>query len=112
VPKRQSAGRDTPNFAYPAFVSQEEIAKYGKTTSVEVERTEENEDNEGVLAENSLSSSTEERAGERSRNFYYAGGQVEIAAELVHELDAEGKQFRTVKLRNAVNRLRSLRYAA
>lgn len=31
------------------------------------------------------------------RKFYFDGGQVEIAAELVHELDADGKQLRVVK---------------
>jgi len=46
----------------------------------------------------SLSSSTEERARERSRKFYFDGGQVEIAADLVYELDADGKQLRVVKL--------------
>ena len=36
--------------------------------------------------------------GVRSRKYYFDGGQVEIAAELVHELDADGKQLRVVKL--------------
>jgi type I restriction enzyme R subunit len=34
----------------------------------------------------------------RCRKYYFDGGQVEIAAELVHELDADGKQLRVVKL--------------
>ena len=34
------------------------------------------------------------------RNNHHGGGQVEIAAELVHELDADGKQLRVVKLTN------------
>jgi len=34
----------------------------------------------------------------RKRKYYFDGGQVEIAAELVHELDADGKQLRVVKL--------------
>ncbi len=38
------------------------------------------------------------RAGARSRKFYFDGGQVEIAAELVHELDPDGKQLRVIKL--------------
>jgi type I restriction enzyme R subunit len=33
-----------------------------------------------------------------SKKFYFDGGQVEIAAELVHELDSDGKQLRVVKL--------------
>ena len=32
------------------------------------------------------------------RKYYFDGGQVEIAAELVHELDSDGKQLRVVKL--------------
>ena len=34
----------------------------------------------------------------RRRKYYFDGGQVEIAAELVHELDADGRQLRVVKL--------------
>jgi type I restriction enzyme R subunit len=34
----------------------------------------------------------------RCRKFYFDGGQVEIAANLVYELDADGKQLRVVKL--------------
>jgi type I restriction enzyme R subunit len=34
----------------------------------------------------------------RCRKFYFDGGQVEIAADLVYELDADGKQLRLVKL--------------
>ncbi len=33
-----------------------------------------------------------------ARKFYFDGGHVEIAAELVHELDADGNQLRVVKL--------------
>ncbi len=54
TPKLQAAGWDTCNFAYPAFVSPAESDEYGRTTSVAVETTEENKDNAGVLAENSL----------------------------------------------------------
>jgi type I restriction enzyme R subunit len=32
------------------------------------------------------------------RKYYFDGGQVEIAAELLHKLDADGKQPRVVKL--------------
>jgi type I restriction enzyme R subunit len=34
----------------------------------------------------------------RCRKYYFDGGQVEIAAELVHELDSDGKLLRVVKL--------------
>jgi len=39
----------------------------------------------------SLSSSTGERAGVRCRKYYFNGGQVEIAADLVHELEDESR---------------------
>jgi tetratricopeptide (TPR) repeat protein len=51
-----------------------------------------------VVRCSSLSASIEERARERSRKYYFDSDQVEIAAELVHELDADGKQLRVVKL--------------
>ena len=47
---------------------------------------------------NPLSASIGERAGERCRTDYFEVGQVKIAAELVQELDADGKQLRVVKL--------------
>ena len=100
-------GTATRNFADPAFdgdpafATQEEIDEYGKVTSTEVETPEEPESVEPVadrIAEDPLSASTAERDGVRRRKFYFDGGQVEIAAELVHELDADGKQLRVVKL--------------
>src|SRR5206468_8135251 len=53
---------------------------------------------DGNLIDNPLPSSTEERAGVRSRKYYFDGGPVKIAAELLHELDADGNQPRVVKL--------------
>lgn len=104
-------GTATRNFADPAFdgdpafATQEEIDEAGKTTKTEIltaENTEDAEENselhDNVTPYNSLSSSIEERARERSRKYYFDGGSVEIAAELVHELDADGKQLRVVKL--------------
>ena len=42
-------------------------------------------------------SSPDEDTSGGPRKFYYDGGQVEIAAHIVHELDADGKQLRVVK---------------
>jgi type I restriction enzyme, R subunit len=100
-------GTATRNFADPAFdgdpsfATQEEIDEYGKTKSVEIETTEEPESVEPVedrIADDPLSASTGERDGVRCRKYYFDGGQVEIAAELVHELDSDGKLLRVVKL--------------
>src|SRR6266852_4212155 len=96
-------GTATRNFADPAFdgdpafATQEEIDEYGEVKETEVITPEEPESEPPpteVVLSDSLSSSTEERARERSRKFYFDGGQVEIVAELVHELDADGKQLR------------------
>jgi len=100
-------GAATRNFADPAFdgdpafATQEEIDEYGKTKSVEIETTEEPESVgpvEDRIADDPLSASTGERDGVRCRKYYFDGGQVEIAAELVHELDSDGKLLRVVKL--------------
>ena len=99
-------GSATRNFADPAFDgdpafdTQEEIDEHGEVKATEVLTPEEPESEpptEGALAD-SLSASTGERDGVRSRKFYFDGGQVEIAADLVYELDADGKQLRVVKL--------------
>jgi type I restriction enzyme R subunit len=102
-------GTATRNFADPAFdgdpafATQEEIDEHGRMIRTEVLTAENAENADSALHEepppyDPLSSSVEERAGERSRKFYFDGGQVEIAADLVYELDADGKQLRVVKL--------------
>jgi type I restriction enzyme R subunit len=100
-------GTATRNFADPtfdgdpAFATQEEIDEHGKVKETEVITPEEPESVEPVenrIADDPLSASTGERAGERCRKYYFDGGQVEIAAQLVYELDSDGKQLRVVKL--------------
>jgi len=105
-------GTATRNFADPAFdgdpafATQEEIDEHGRMIRTEVLTAENAEDAEKQTDEihdettpyNPLSASTGERAGVRCRKFYFDGGQVEIAADLVYELDADGKQLRVVKL--------------
>ena len=95
-------GTATRNFADPAFdgdpafAAQEEIDEYGKVKEVEVITPEEPEllaSPEGTFSEPSTLNSQPS-----TRKFYFDGGSVEIAAELVHELDADGKQLRVVKL--------------
>jgi type I restriction enzyme R subunit len=99
-------GTATRNFAdpafdgEPAFATEEEIDEKGRTVNVEVETPEENEDNEGEIKEErgGLWVTTADPGPVERRKYYYDGGQVEIATELVHELDADGKQLRVVKL--------------
>jgi len=100
-------GTATRNFADPAFdgdpafATQEEIDEHGRMISTEIETPEEAESVEPVadrIADAPLSASIGERDGVRCRKYYFDGGQVEIAAELVHELDPDGKQLRVIKL--------------
>lgn len=97
-------GAATRNFADaafdgdPAFASQEEIDEHGKTKETEVITPEEPEDTGGEFKDPPGGILVDPPPpGERSK-FYYDGGQVEIAADLVYELDADGKQLRVVKL--------------
>ena len=96
-------GTATRNFADPAFdgdpafATQEEIDEYGKVKEIEVITPEEPEDERGEINEPPDVVIVDGLPPDR-RKFYYDGGQVEIAAELVHELDADGKQLRVVKL--------------
>ena len=104
-------GAATRNFADPdfdgdpAFVQEEEIDEQGKVERTEVLTGKNTYD----VQEEALSAVLQEDiapygelrpdagSGE-PRKYYFDGGQVEIVAELVHELDADGKQLRVVKL--------------
>jgi type I restriction enzyme R subunit len=102
-------GTATRNFADkdfdgdPAFASQEEIDEYGKTKTIDVVTPEESETPEypddqegGRIREEPPIIVDPPQPGHRK--FYFDGGQVEVVAELVHELDADGKQLRVIKL--------------
>jgi type I restriction enzyme R subunit len=92
------AGSATRMFADPAFdgeptrVTEEKITEDGETTVT----TE-------IATEGEEQASTEEGASiiepptGTPRKFYFDGGQVEVVAHLVHELDPNGKQLRVVK---------------
>jgi type I restriction enzyme, R subunit len=97
-------GTATRNFADPAFdgdpafATLEEIDEHGKITSTEVLTPEVPEDEGGEIHEPPGGTVISDPPPPERRKFYYDGGQVEIAAELVHELDADGKQLRVIKL--------------
>jgi type I restriction enzyme R subunit len=85
---------------YPALITEVEINERGEATR-EITETE----NETEATDDAAELSRDERTGRASikdddegapRKFYFDGGQVEIAAHLVHELDADGKQLRVV----------------
>jgi type I restriction enzyme R subunit len=120
-------GTATRNFADPAFdgepsfASQEEIDEAGNVTHEEVltaENTEGTENGEGMEGEEENGNIVAEPPAPyiiggprepRPTKFYFDGGHVEIIAELVHELDADGKQLRVVKLTDyTAEKVRSL----
>ncbi len=102
-------GTATRNFADPDFdgdpvlVTQEEIDEQGQITE-EIIETPENTDDESEgtpptdeqIDDNPPSLTDPPTDGHRK--YYFDGGQVDIVAELVHELDADGKQLRVVAL--------------
>jgi len=100
-------GTATRNFADPAFdgdpafATQEEIDEYGRIKGEEVLTPEEPEDietPEGVISDDFGTGIPEAPTGQTPRKFYFDGGQVEIVADVVHELDSDGKQLRVVNL--------------
>jgi type I restriction enzyme R subunit len=96
-------GTATRNFADPAFdgdpafATQEEIDEYGKVKETEVITPEEPE-YEPAQADGFLSEPSTLNPQPSTRKYYFDGGQVEIAAHLVYELDSDGKQLRVIKL--------------
>ena len=98
-------GTATHNFADPAFdgdpafATQEEIDENGKVTETEVITPEEPEQEDGEIHEPPGGTGIiDQPPTVDRRKFYYDGGHVEIVADLVYELDADGKQLRVVKL--------------
>ena len=79
----------------PALISEEEISTAGETTSQTYQPVGENLGDEPEERETSPVIS-DDSEGNR-RKYYYDGGQVEIVAHLVYELDPDGRQLRVVK---------------
>ena len=88
----------------PALVTEQEMNEIGETiTEIATEEpraAEQDEESGPALSDDS--------EGQR-RKFYFDGGQVEIAAHLVYELDPDGKQLRVVKFSEyAAEKVRTL----
>lgn len=97
-------GSATRNFADPAFdgdpafATQEEIDQYGRIKSTEVITPEETENVPNDPDEPRGGTIIQDTFSDGRKKFYFDGGQVEIATELVHELDPDGRQLRVIKL--------------
>ena len=97
-------GTATRNFADPAFdgdpalATQEEIDESGRTITTEVVTPEVPETEEIAIHEPGGAGIADDFGPNRREKIYFDGGQVEIATELVHELDEDGNQLRVIKL--------------
>jgi type I restriction enzyme R subunit len=107
-------GSATRNFADPEFdgdpviATQEEIDQYGQIKGDVVVESQEVQDDSQIETDSEEVEITEPPPSEH-RKFYFDGGQVDIAAHLVYELDSEGKQLRVVKLTDyAAEKVRTL----
>jgi type I restriction enzyme R subunit len=95
----------------PVLLSEEEMNEAGETVT-ESEITP-GEDSSAGLQPGTLVEPPDlppdDGGDQPPRKFYVDGGQVEIVAEMVHELDADGKQLRVVKLTEyAAEKVRSI----
>jgi len=88
----------------PAFITEQEMSETGELISqiVQTDTVVSEQDQE------SMPTITDDSEGPR-RKLYFDGGQVEIAAHLVYELDPDGKQLRVVKFsKYAAEKVRTL----
>src|SRR2546425_3265194 len=103
-------GSATRLFADPEFdgdpvrLTEEELAKDGETKAIRETPPPYGEPTEAETGPEIIEPPTEER-----RKFYFDGGQVEVAAHLVYELDPDGKQLRVVRYTDyAAEKVRTL----
>ena len=88
----------------PAFVTEQEMTETGET----IKEIATEETNVAEQEGESAAVISDDLEGVR-RKYYFDGGQVEIAAHLVYELDPDGKQLRVVKFSEyAAEKVRTL----
>ena len=105
-------GAATRLFADPAFdgdpmkLTVEEIDQAGKVVAATVENEQITTDPEIIGGE---TSTIQQPPVAEHRKFYFDGGQVEVAAHLVYELDPDGKQLRVIRYTDyAAEKVRTL----
>jgi type I restriction enzyme R subunit len=90
----------------PALLTEEEMNEAGETVG-EPEVIE--EEDAGTIVDELPPDIPPDDYGQPPRKYYVNGGAVEIAAHIVHELDADGKQLRVVKFTEyAAQKVRSM----
>lgn len=77
----------------PTRITEEEMTEDGETASI----TEAVPDGQEATPESEYGPLIIDPPSGEPRKFYFDGGQVEVVAHLVHELDPNGKQLRVVK---------------
>jgi type I restriction enzyme, R subunit len=93
----------------PARLTQEEIDEAGEVKETDVITPDEPEDDTGEMQDKPRDNVLVDGPIEERCKFYFDGGQVEIAAHLVYELDPDGKQLRCVRYTEfAAEKVRSL----
>ena len=89
----------------PALVTEQEIDEAGRAINEEKREWPEGE----PPPDDTTPRPPEEPPGDERRKYYFDGGQVEIAAHLVYELDADGRKLRVVRYTDyAAEKVRTL----
>lgn len=88
----------------PARITEEEINQAGETEGIS-----QTGPDEGEEEETGTDPPVIDPPKDKPRKYYFDGGQVEIAAHLVYELDPDGKQLRVIRYTDyAAERIRTL----
>lgn len=93
----------------PALVSEEKIDQSGVTYDLEVTEEPPLGSDDWTVDDYGPATVNIDEGQKERRKYYYDGGQVEIAAHLVYELDPDGKQLRVVRYSDyAADKVRTL----
>ena len=91
----------------PALISEEEIDREGETTSQTYKEV--GEESGDIQEERDVRPVISDDFEGQRRKYYFDGGQVEIVAHLVYDLDPDGKQLRVIKFTDyAAEKVRTL----
>lgn len=93
----------------PALISEERMDETGTTIPATYEIVEDHSEAAEIEEAFSTSPTMADDSEVERRKYYFDGGQVEIAAHLVYELDPDGRQLRVVKFTDyAAEKIRTL----
>jgi len=91
----------------PALISEEQVDETGKVKAYEV--LAEDHSFTAEVSDYEVAPKISDDSEGKRRKYYFDGGQVEVAAHLVYELDPDGKQLRVVRFTEyAAEKVRTL----